>query len=167
MPKSDLVWDPRNEQNPTGAELIADLFEKVGPRDNWSERYHNTPAVPGGSHGEVYDTHVYSHSDKANEGRNRIKITKKQLRRIIKEELQHVNESLFSRIFGKKVKSMDDVETVGDLKKLLQYAASAKRGKQGAEAATDFVKDSIWDETLGKIPGFSTAKTNKKKGQRN
>ena len=29
---------------------------------NKLERYHNTPTVPGGSHGEVYDTRVYSHT---------------------------------------------------------------------------------------------------------
>jgi len=63
-----------------------------------------------------------------------------------------------SDIFGKKVKSLNDVETVGDLKKLIKYAQSAKRAEAGKEAAEEWAKASLWDETFGKIPGLSTAK---------
>ena len=63
-----------------------------------------------------------------------------------------------SDIFGKKVKSLNDVETVGDLKKLIKYAQSAKRAKAGKEAAEEWAKSSLWDETFGKVPGLSTAK---------
>ena len=63
-----------------------------------------------------------------------------------------------SDIFGKKVKSLNDVQTVGDLKKLIKYAQSAKRAEAGKEAAEEWAKASLWDETFGKIPGLSTAK---------
>ena len=33
-----------------------------GDAPNALEQYHNTPTVPGGSHGEVYDTRVYNHT---------------------------------------------------------------------------------------------------------
>ena len=61
-------------------------------------------------------------------------------------------------IFGKKVKSLDDVTTIGDFKKLIKYAQSSKRAELGKEAAADWVKSSFWDELLGKIPGAATAK---------
>ena len=54
--------------------------------------------------------------------------------------------------------TVDDIETYGDLKKLIKYAQSAKRAEIGTEAAKDWVKDSFFDEILGKIPGAATAR---------
>ena len=34
------------------------VFAKDAPNFDPLERYHNTPTVPGGSHGEVYDTMI-------------------------------------------------------------------------------------------------------------
>jgi len=89
-----------------------------------------------------------------------MKITKRQLREIIQNELDNesLNELSLSDIFGKKVTSVEDVTTVGDLKKLVKYAQSQKRAEAGKEAAKEWAKSSFWDETFGKIPGLSTAK---------
>ena len=80
-----------------------------------------------------------------------MRVTEHQLRRIIREVTME-------DIFGKKVKSLDDVETVGDLKKLIKYAQSAKRAEKGKEAGEEWAKSTLWDETFGKIPGLSAAK---------
>jgi len=80
-----------------------------------------------------------------------VRITKSQLRSIIKEVTME-------DIFGKKVKSLDDVETIGDFKKLIKYAQSAKRAEKGKEAGEEWAKSTLWDETFGKIPGLSAAK---------
>lgn len=58
----------------------------------------------------------------------------------------------------KEAPAASNIETVGDLKKLIKYAQSAKRAEIGKEATKDWAKDSFFDETLGKIPGVSTAK---------
>ena len=58
----------------------------------------------------------------------------------------------------KEAPEPSSIETVGDLKKLIKYAQSQKRAELGKEAAKDWAKDSFFDETLGKIPGFATAK---------
>jgi len=58
----------------------------------------------------------------------------------------------------KEAPEASSIETVGDLKKLIKYAQSAKRAELGKEAAKDWAKDSFFDETLGKIPGVATAK---------
>ena len=59
-----------------------------------------------------------------------MKITRRQLRRIIRE-------GILDDIFGKKVTSLDDVTTVGDFKKLIKYAQSSKRAELGKEAAKE------------------------------
>ena len=64
----------------------------------------------------------------------------------------------FIRETLKEAPDVSSIETVGDLKKLIKYAQSAKRAELGKEAAKDWAKDSFFDETLGKIPGVSTAK---------
>ena len=58
----------------------------------------------------------------------------------------------------KEAPETSSIETVGDLKKLIKYAQSAKRAELGKEAAKDWAKDSFFDETLGKIPGVAAAK---------
>ena len=59
----------------------------------------------------------------------------------------------------KKIKSIDDVETIGDLRKLIASAQGAKQWEQTKGEAGDAVKDAIVDEILGKIPGASAAKS--------
>lgn len=80
-----------------------------------------------------------------------MKLTRHQLQKIIQE-------SFLQDIFGKKVKSLSDVTTVGDFKKLIKYAQSKKRSELGKEAAKEWAKSSLWDETIGAIPGMATAK---------
>ncbi len=75
-----------------------------------------------------------------------MKIKKTQLRNIIKEVV--IQEKM----------TVDDIETYGDLKKLIKYAQSAKRAELGKDAAKDWAKDSFFDEILGKIPGAATAR---------
>ncbi len=82
----------------------------------------------------------------------------KQMENTTGKSTKYLHEMSLSDIFGKKVKSLNDVQTVGDLKKLIKYAQSAKRAKAGKEAAEEWAKSSLWDETFGKIPGLSTAK---------
>ena len=87
-----------------------------------------------------------------------MRISKRQIRRIIREEKARLDELTMDDIFGKKIKSLADVSTVGDLKKLIKYAQSAKRAEKGKEAGAEWAKSSLWDETFGKIPFLSTAK---------
>ena len=69
-----------------------------------------------------------------------------------------LNEGIIDDIFGKKVKSLADVVTVGDFRKLVKYAQSSKSAELGKEAAAEWAKSSLMDEFLGKIPGAATAK---------
>ena len=78
-----------------------------------------------------------------------MKITRRQLRRIIKENFWST----------KKIQSVNDVQTVGDLRKLIASAQGAKQWEQTKGEAGDMVKDAIVDEILGKIPGASAAKS--------
>ena len=85
-----------------------------------------------------------------------MKITRRELRQIIREETLYINEAFWSK---KEIKSIDDVETVGDLRKLIASAQDAKRWEQTKGEAGDAVKGAIVDEILGKIPGASAAKS--------
>ena len=78
-----------------------------------------------------------------------MKITRRKLRRIIKEAFWSTKE----------IKSIDDVQTVGDLRKLIASAQDAKRWEQTKGEAGDAVKGAIVDEILGKIPGAAAAKS--------
>ena len=79
----------------------------------------------------------------------KMRITRHQLRQIVKE-------AFWSK---KEIKSIEDVQTVGDLRKLIASAQDAKRWEQTKGEAGDAVKGAIVDEILGKIPGASAAKS--------
>ena len=86
-----------------------------------------------------------------------MKITESKLRDIIRNELTHyLNEAFWSK---KEITSIKDVQTVGDLRKLIASAQDAKRWEQTRGEAGDAVKGAIVDEILGKIPGAAAAKS--------
>ena len=78
-----------------------------------------------------------------------MKISRQQLRKIIQEAFWS----------NKDIGSVEDVETVGDLRKLIASAQDAKRWEQTKGEAGEAVKGAIVDEILGKIPGASAAKS--------
>jgi hypothetical protein len=78
-----------------------------------------------------------------------VKISRQQLRKIIQEAFWS----------NKDIGSVEDVETVGDLRKLIASAQDAKRWEQTKGEAGEAVKGAIVDEILGKIPGASAAKS--------
>ena len=69
--------------------------------------------------------------------------------------------NIFSEAFWskKKIEKIEDITTVGDLRKLIASAQGAKRWEQTKGEAGNAVKDAIVDEILGKIPGAASAKT--------
>ena len=78
-----------------------------------------------------------------------MRFTSSQLRALIRE-------AFWSK---KEINSIDDVETVGDLRKLIASAQGAKKWEQTKGEAGAAVKDAVVDEILGKIPGGAAAKT--------
>lgn len=78
-----------------------------------------------------------------------MRTTRRQLR-------QALREAFWSK---KDIASVEDVETVGDLRKLIASAQDAKRWEQTKGEAGEMVKGAIVDEILGKIPGASAAKS--------
>ena len=78
-----------------------------------------------------------------------MEFTEKQLKTLIRE-------AFWSK---KEINSVDDVTTVGDLRKLIASAQGAKKWEQTKGEAGSAVKGAIVDEILGKIPGGAAAKT--------
>ena len=85
------------------------------------------------------------------------------IRETLKRSLQEESSSLLSEKFGiggkkEELKSLDDIETVGDLRAVLKAAISAKKKDAVKDAAIKGVKDAVVDELTGKIPGASLVK---------
>ena len=60
---------------------------------------------------------------------------------------------------GPPMKSMRDVQTVGDLRAIIQTAQLKKRGEQLKGGVVDAAKSAIVDEIVGKVPGLAAAKS--------
>ena len=60
---------------------------------------------------------------------------------------------------GPEMKTARDVETVGQLRALIQTAQLKKRGEQLKGGVLDAAKSAIVDEIVGKVPGLAAAKT--------
>ena len=99
---------------------------------------------------------------------NRVKITKRQLRRIIKEEKQRlVTEKVGKKLFGwlkdknweevaKAIETSEDIKTLGDLKFVLDLAMAAKTDEKAAEAWGDFAKGGLADMAgLGQVSALA------------
>ena len=93
-----------------------------------------------------------------------MKITKRQLRKIIRET--SANKHLLSeQNWEEEAAKLDDEEqageirTIGDLKKLIKQAQAKKRGEKAKENIKGALKDAVVDEILGKIPFAGTAKS--------
>ena len=74
---------------------------------------------------------------------------------------EYIRESLKKELLTEKkerIKSLDDVKTVGHLKALINYVRAKKAGKEGGKGIADTVIDIAVDEIQGMIPGFATAK---------
>ncbi len=75
----------------------------------------------------------------------------------------YIREALLQKILvekkqKKKMTSINDVKTVGDLRAVIKYAQLKKQGKEGAKGLAATVTDIVVDEIQGMIPGFATAK---------
>lgn len=57
------------------------------------------------------------------------------------------------------VKTVRDVQTIGDLKALIQTAQLKKRGDQLKGGVVDAAKNAVVDELVGKVPFLATAKS--------
>jgi hypothetical protein len=93
-----------------------------------------------------------------------MKITKRQLRKIIRET--SANKHLLSeKNWEEEAAKLDDEEqsgeirTIGDLKNLIKQAQAKKRGEKAKENIKGALKDAVVDEILGKIPFAGTAKS--------
>ncbi len=60
---------------------------------------------------------------------------------------------------GPPMKTVRDVQTVGDLRALIQTAQLKKRGEQLKGGVIDAAKSAIVDEIVGKVPGLAAAKS--------
>ena len=76
------------------------------------------------------------------------------LRSYIQETLR--NELVTEK--KEKIRSLEDVKTVGHLKALIDHIRAKKAGKEGGKGIADTVIDIAVDEIQGMIPGFATAK---------
>ena len=79
-----------------------------------------------------------------------MKLLREYIREALKKEL--ITEK------KEKIKSLDDVKTVGHLKALIDHVRRKKAGKEGGRGIADTVVDIAVDEIQGMIPGFATAK---------
>jgi len=52
-----------------------------------------------------------------------------------------------------------EIQTVGDLRALIQTAQLKKRGEQLKSGVVDAAKSALVDEIIGKVPGLATAKS--------
>ena len=68
---------------------------------------------------------------------------------------EYIRESILAEA---PLKSMEDVKTVGDLRKLIQHASAKKKGKTGAKGLAGTALDIVVDEIQALIPGFATVK---------
>ena len=57
------------------------------------------------------------------------------------------------------VKTVRDVQTIGDLKALIQTAQLKKRGDQLKGGVVDAAKNAVVDELIGKVPFLASAKS--------
>ncbi len=60
---------------------------------------------------------------------------------------------------GPEMKTMKDIQTVGQLRALIQTAQLKKRGEQLKGGVLDAAKSAIVDEIVGKVPGLAAAKS--------
>ena len=79
-----------------------------------------------------------------------MKLLREYIRETLKEEL--ITEK------KEKIKSLDDVKTVGHLKALIDHVRAKKAGKEGGKGIADTIIDIAVDEIQGVIPFFATAK---------
>jgi hypothetical protein len=95
-----------------------------------------------------------------------MRITKRQLRRIIREALadryllsEDKWEKEAARLEQEEEAQSGEIRTIGDLKKLIKQAQAKKRGEQTKGNIKGAIKDAVVDEILGKIPFAGTAKS--------
>jgi energy-converting hydrogenase A subunit M len=97
-----------------------------------------------------------------------MKITKRHLRRIIKEEKQRlISEKVGKKLFGwlkdknweevaGALETSEDIKTLGDLKFVLDLALAAKTDEKAAEAWGDFAKGGLADMAgLGQVSALA------------
>ena len=84
-----------------------------------------------------------------------MKYLRQYIRQLLKEELQKEG------FFGKKkpLKSIKDVETIGDFRRIIKMAQNKKRSESAKEMGIGAVKSAVVDEIVGKVPGLSAAKS--------
>lgn len=70
--------------------------------------------------------------------------------------IKSLKEAFWSKT---EIKTVEDVKTIGDLRKLILSVQGKKRWEQTKGQAGDAVKDAAAQEILGKIPGALAAKT--------
>ena len=75
-----------------------------------------------------------------------------------KRQNESVVRDLVREILTEKIKSIEDVKTVGDLKKLIKHASGKNKGKAGGKGLADTAIDIVVDEIQALIPGFATVK---------
>ena len=66
--------------------------------------------------------------------------------------------NILSFIKGRNIQSVEDVDTIGDLKALIQAAQLKKQGGQAAEEIKSTLMNAVVDEIVGKVPGLAMAK---------
>ena len=66
--------------------------------------------------------------------------------------------NMLSFIKGRNIQSVEDVDTIGDLKALIQAAQLKKQGGQAAEEIKSTLMNAVVDEIVGKVPGLAMAK---------
>tara|TARA_B100000700_G_scaffold191758_1_gene211198 strand:- start:2138 stop:2647 length:510 start_codon:yes stop_codon:yes gene_type:complete len=70
-----------------------------------------------------------------------------------------VNENEADEEGVSNIKTVRDVQTIGDLKALIQTAQLKKRGDQLKGGVVDAAKSAVVDELIGKVPFLASAKT--------
>ena len=70
-----------------------------------------------------------------------------------------VNENEADEEGVSNIKTVRDVQTIGDLKALIQTAQLKKRGDQLKSGVVDAAKSAVVDELIGKVPFLASAKT--------
>ena len=103
----------------------------------------------------VYRAYINSMKKKKNES-----FIREYVRKIILEsrEPNLIEEKFGIGVNKEELKTLADVETVGDLKALIDAAIQIKKGSNIKGAAVAGVGEAVIDELLGKLPGASLAK---------
>jgi len=140
--ESELVWHRDRE----------DRLVEVVEANGWKFQYDNELPIDLQEGDKLFIPKEHFHRIIKGNGDLVVEITEKPCEKTL-------NEGVLDYLRSRKIQSIEEIETYGDLKALIAAAKMKKQGGQAAEELKNTIKGAIVDELVGKIPGAATAKS--------